>query len=243
MTSNVENWIAAGLGLDITILKIVWHTVQKLYMFLNSIIRRCKYRLFIYTRAVEQITFSILHHTAGTLTQLYLGSTEKTCFYLVGLVVFALTECRKHIAGRPEHWGNEGSPCSCHCNVSVISQHVQEQHVVHPWCFLYSFLDILPQQERYSTPSFSVADPDPDPPDSHVFGPPGSRSGSISQKCGSGSGSGSSSGSFYHHAKIVRKTLIPPILWLFLTFYLWKIMWMYIQKVISRKFCKKIVFC
>jgi hypothetical protein len=36
----------------------------------------------------------------------------------------------------------------------------------------------------------SVADPDPNP-DPHVFGPPGS---------------------FYHHAKIVRKTLIPTIL-------------------------------
>jgi hypothetical protein len=56
----------------------------------------------------------------------------------------------------------------------------------------------------------SVADPDP--PDLHVFGPPGS--GSTSQRYGSGSGScsGSVSGSFYHHAKIVRKTLIPPIL-------------------------------
>ena len=32
----------------------------------------------------------------------------------------------------------------------------------------------------------SVPDPDPDPPDPHVFGPPGS-------------------GSFYHHAKIVKK--------------------------------------
>ncbi len=42
--------------------------------------------------------------------------------------------------------------------------------------------------------------PDPDP---HVFGPPGS--GTISQRYGSGSGS------FYHHAKIVRKTLIPTI--------------------------------
>ncbi len=53
----------------------------------------------------------------------------------------------------------------------------------------------------------SVADPDPnpdpDPPGPHVFGPPGS--GSISQRYGSGSGS------FYHHAKIVRKTLIPTI--------------------------------
>jgi hypothetical protein len=55
----------------------------------------------------------------------------------------------------------------------------------------------------------SVADPDP-----HVFGPSGS--GSTSQRYGSGSGSGSGScsgsGSFYHHAKIVRKTLIPTIL-------------------------------
>jgi hypothetical protein len=33
----------------------------------------------------------------------------------------------------------------------------------------------------------SVGYPDPDPQDTHVFGPPGS--GSISQRCGSGSGS------------------------------------------------------
>ncbi len=66
----------------------------------------------------------------------------------------------------------------------------------------------------------SVADPDPnpDPPDPHVFGPPGS--GSTSQMYGSGSGSCSGSGSFYHHAKIVRKTFIPTFLLLFLTFYL-----------------------
>ncbi len=57
-------------------------------------------------------------------------------------------------------------------------------------------------------PTSSV--PDPDPSDPHVFRPPGSGSGSISQRYGSGSGSGS--GSFYHHAKIVRKTLIPSIL-------------------------------
>jgi hypothetical protein len=51
----------------------------------------------------------------------------------------------------------------------------------------------------------SVADPnpDPDPPDPGVFGPPGSGSGSTNQRYGSGS--------FYHHAKIVRKTLIPNI--------------------------------
>ncbi len=52
----------------------------------------------------------------------------------------------------------------------------------------------------------SVADPDPPDPDPHVFGPPGS--GSTSPRYGSGYGSGS----FYHHAKIVRKTLIPTIL-------------------------------
>ncbi len=67
---------------------------------------------------------------------------------------------------------------------------------------------------NYAFLSVSVADldpnPDPDPPDPHVFGPPGS--GSTSQRYGSGS--------FYHHAKIVRKTLIPNILLLLLTFYL-----------------------
>jgi hypothetical protein len=41
---------------------------------------------------------------------------------------------------------------------------------------------------------FSVADPDP-----HVFGPPGSGSGSTCQRYGSGS--------FYRHAKIVKKNL------------------------------------
>jgi hypothetical protein len=63
---------------------------------------------------------------------------------------------------------------------------------------------------KHETILTSVADPDPDPPDPHVFGPPGS--GSTSQRYGSGS--------FYHHAKIVRKTLISTILLLFLTFYL-----------------------
>ncbi len=50
----------------------------------------------------------------------------------------------------------------------------------------------------------SVTDPDPDPLDPDVFGPPGSGSGSISQRYGFGS--------FYHHAKIVRKALNPTIL-------------------------------
>jgi len=62
---------------------------------------------------------------------------------------------------------------------------------------------------RYDDLPGSVADPDPhpdpdpyDPYHPYVFGPPGSAVGSISQRYGS------SSGSFYHQAKIVRKTLI-----------------------------------
>jgi hypothetical protein len=38
----------------------------------------------------------------------------------------------------------------------------------------------------------NVADLDPDPPDPHVFGPPGSGCGFVSQRYGSGSGSDSS---------------------------------------------------
>ncbi len=75
----------------------------------------------------------------------------------------------------------------------------------------------------------SVADPDP--PDPHVFGPPGSGSGSISQKYGSRSGSGF----FYHHAKIVRKTLFSTALWLLFDFLSLKMLYMYLQKVISIK--------
>ncbi len=66
---------------------------------------------------------------------------------------------------------------------------------------------ILCMEKRWHCGEASVTDPDPNPdpdsPDLHVFGPPGF--GSISQMYGSGSES------FYHHAKIVRKTLIPTI--------------------------------
>ncbi len=59
----------------------------------------------------------------------------------------------------------------------------------------------LSDEERgYLLLFHSVQDPDPDPPDPHVCGPPGSGSVSISQMYGSGS--------FYQQAKIVRKTLI-----------------------------------
>jgi hypothetical protein len=83
----------------------------------------------------------------------------------------------------------------------------------------------------------SVADPYP--PDSHVFGPPGSGSGSVSQRYGSGSGSGS----FNHQAKKIRKTLIPTALPLLFEFLSLKMMHMYLQKVISKKLFKKLVFC
>jgi hypothetical protein len=96
--------------------------------------------------------------------------------------------------------------------------------------FLEAWEDEQKDLDFLETVISSVADPDPnpdpDPPDPRIFGPPGSGSGSTSQRYGSGSGScsGSGSGSFNHHAKIVRKTLIPPILWLFLNFYLWQMM-------------------
>ncbi len=71
--------------------------------------------------------------------------------------------------------------------------------------------------------SYSVADPDQSDP--YVFGPPGSGSGSISQRYGSGSES------FYHQAEIVRKTLIPTVfVTSFLLFIFEKIMQMYPQK-------------
>ncbi len=88
-------------------------------------------------------------------------------------------------------------------------------------CFLQEFVE-----EVLISLKSSVLDPDldPDTPKPHVFGPPGS--GSISQRYGSGSGFGSGSGSFYHQAKIVRKTLIPNVLRLLFDFliYRWKIM-------------------
>ncbi len=70
-----------------------------------------------------------------------------------------------------------------------------------PVVYCFFMTKIMPNLES------SVADPnqDPDPPDPHVLGPPGS--GSISQRYGSGFGTGTGSGSFYHQAKIIRNTL------------------------------------
>jgi hypothetical protein len=68
----------------------------------------------------------------------------------------------------------------------------------------------------------SVADSYPDPQDPYVFGPPGSRF--RIHYCSQMYGSGSGSGSFYHQAKIVRKTLILQLSTFLLTFYLLKMM-------------------
>ncbi len=64
-----------------------------------------------------------------------------------------------------------------------------------------------------NVPTVSVVDPNPHP-DPYNFGPPGSASGSVSRKCGSGS-------EYLHHqAKLVRKTLISTVLWLIYEFLL-----------------------
>jgi hypothetical protein len=77
-----------------------------------------------------------------------------------------------------------------------------------------NFFYIFPKSFMIFCPNNS--NPDLNPPDPHVFRPPGS--GSISQRYGSGfwSRSGSGSGSLYHQAKIIRKTLIPTALCLLL---------------------------
>jgi hypothetical protein len=63
---------------------------------------------------------------------------------------------------------------------------------------------VFPDQSLATDSFCSVAypdpNPDPDPSDPYVFGPPGTGSGSISQRYGSAS--------FSHQAKIVRKILI-----------------------------------
>jgi hypothetical protein len=81
-------------------------------------------------------------------------------------------------------------------------------------CTIFYNLGQETDQNNASVPEPLVRGTDPDPPsikqnskktsvaDPDVFGPPGS--GSISQRYGSGS--------FYHQAKIVRKTLIPTVL-------------------------------
>jgi hypothetical protein len=87
-----------------------------------------------------------------------------------------------------------------------------------------SYMNILWLFKKNFSPKVLGLDP-------HVFGPLGSGFGSISKRYGSGS----SSRSFYHQAKIVRKTLIPTVLWLLLDFLSLKTDVNDLQKVISRK--------
>ncbi len=73
-------------------------------------------------------------------------------------------------------------------------------HTVPKYLILYPYKPVLRIRMF-----LGLLDPDPD-----VFGPPGSGSGYISTKYGSGSGS------FNNQEKLVWKTLIPTVLWLFL---------------------------
>ncbi len=121
-----------------------------------------------------------------------------------------------------------GRAIPCSCALSVSGQLTA--------CFLqprYRY-----PVEKIASPLGSVADPDPnldlDLSDPYDFGPPGSGSGSVSQR----------SGSFYHAAKIVSKTLIPSVLWLLFDFLSLK---NYVNVPSKRhrqkNFGKKIVYC
>ncbi len=89
----------------------------------------------------------------------------------------------------------------------------------------------LSEKERGASDLFlKVSVPDP-----HVFEPPGSGSGSTSQRYGSGS--------FNHQAKIVRKTLIYTVLWLFLDFRSYKNDVNVPSKSNKQKKMFRIVFC
>ncbi len=87
---------------------------------------------------------------------------------------------------------------------------------VNKWKKMKTFSATMPlltlKRQNFVKLFHSVPDPDPnpDPPDPHVFGPLGS--GSTSQRYESGSGS------FYHKAKILRKTVISTVLWLLFDF-------------------------
>ena len=92
------------------------------------------------------------------------------------------------------------------------------------WLVQLFALSLTMKNEDHHAVIASVADPNQDP-DPHVFVPPGS-------------------GSFYQHAKIVRKTLIHTILWLFFTFLFLKNDVNVASKSNKQKNCvKTLVFC
>jgi hypothetical protein len=120
-------------------------------------------------------------------------STKSIC------VVFRAQMREKHLARRTEADLNKGQKS---CRQLDLARDFTEP--VEAWFWPPDPKERLLQvADRVSS---SVADPNTSDP--YVFGPSGSGSGSNSQRFGSGSGSGS----FYHQAKIVRKTVIPTIL-------------------------------
>ncbi len=88
----------------------------------------------------------------------------------------------------------------------------------------------------------SVADPNTDPPDPPVYGPPGS--GSTSQRYGSGSGSCSGSGSVLLSCKNSNKNLDS---YYFVTLFDFLSLKNYVSVAFKsnkqKKLCKKLVFC
>ncbi len=98
------------------------------------------------------------------------------------------------------------------------------------WCCVTSFT--LNRRGNANTHS---KDLDLDSSDPFVFGPPGSGSGLVSQRCGSGS--------FYHQEKKVRKALISTVLWLLFDFLSSKNDVNLISKSNKQKNFFKLVFC
>ncbi len=85
-----------------------------------------------------------------------------------------------------------------------IALKVPSHEIRSPWKW-YGWMEFHGIKTADGSVAYPDPNPDPDPPDPHVFGPP-------------------VSGSFYHHAKLVRKTWFLLFCDFFLTFYLWKMM-------------------
>ncbi len=95
----------------------------------------------------------------------------------------------------PQHCLNYGSrynsaPDEQYCGSAASGAGLRSSRIWTPLDFkLFSSVSDPPSLMRMYCISNSVGDPDPDPQDLYVFGPPGFGSGSISQRYGSGSGS------------------------------------------------------
>jgi hypothetical protein len=122
---------------------------------------------------------------------------------LLSLTRKSACSCRGGAASTP---GPPAGQCRPPCRGSTVSGTASGRGRPIPTCAPLTVRKGTPYLKGSRFISYvttSVADPDPNPSDPYVFWPPGS--GSICQRYGF------RSGSFYHQAKIVRKTLIPTI--------------------------------